>query len=1330
MKNLTKIFMAVVALFAVSCVTDTTGDLAPELGSAGNGHYSLTLSLEESRTQLGTKVDNVYPLYWSEGDAIAVNGVASDTLTEEQAGSASATFSFAEGVEHAYHIVYPAPASEVTAVTEGCYPVVFPATQSYVAGNIDGKAAPMYGYATTESDVPTLNHLTGVLRVAVKGAVTLSSLTVKVESGAIAGTFDVNCETGALTVQEGSTSDTTSVLFGEEGLALNAEEATPIYVAVPKGEYGAVRLILTTTEGKKMTITFNTASKPIAEGKVREFPEFAFAENTLEGDVFEIYDIEDMKMFAKAATAFPWNEAKLMATIDMADVDWTPVDGFSKIFDGNKGAGFEIKNLSAPLFGTTTATIKNVKLTDVNINISGVAMNIGSVVRVLQGGTVENCEASGTITLSAPTAANAYGGIVGTITTNESTLTNLTNRCNISVSISTNVDCYVGGILGKTNKKLTITGCTNHGAVSVGGENTARTRVGGIIGYLESGGTTTGETLNNYGTVTVEHTVGSDSHVAGIVGSVYAASTLTSSTNQSGGKVIVKGTPGGSSTGGVVGYASSALNLDDCHNCDSVKINITNAGQAMMGGIIAYNNTTSANTIEKCSNSGVIYAEGSVNGNHCRAGGFIGYSNSNTTIKDSANSGDVYLATTTKAAFAAGFVGFATGNTLTNLTNTGKITYAGTATGEDLQIGGIVGQGAGTFTGLTNGSENDTTGELGAITVAETASVKRHIYAGGVFGRGAATLNTVTNYAPVSFKSSCNTYNAGGVVGYASGTVTTANNYGALEFAGSTGTNSCRVGGVVGYTEKAVSGATNNAALTLGGTAKTYYAAGGVVGYGTSAAPVSNATNNGVLTFGGTATSYYAAGGVVGESLGALTSLTNASTGTITFNGISAVNHNVGGVVGRVTGKDLTTLTNNAALTYSGQTTASSTTDTSGYQDVVCVGGVAGAIIGTETTLNNVTDLTNSGIVTLSNFEANGGKLATPYANFGGVIGFVTNCNLDNCDNTATAFNQEATATIKKLEASSNKHQIRIGGVVGLAPSCGTIQNCDNSAALNLKGYNYIHHRVGGLIGTVTAIIEKCTNSGAINMSDNFTTAQLHMGGITGSTGGTSIKECSNSGAISYNSNPNRSSKSNRLYVGGILGNTATAKVEYCKNSADITLGEKCTGSSAVTYIGGVVGTIENANAGIENSAFVGTLTVSDAIGQASPLIGGIVGSTVNSVLTSYAYCSIVTELTKRGWIMGTARSQTIQAQNCHLGAMPELVYDEALDSWGPGPAKFNQSNFFNYIYGGTTDWTGVENYDGCQLLNSAEEIPELKPAAPESGEGNEGTETPATPEA
>ena len=262
---MTKFFVAVAALFAgFACTTDVTEDLGVNLG----GQTTLTISLEESRTQLGEKVDGVYSLYWSAEDQISVNGVASNALSADEAGKANATFTFGGQLSHPYCVVYPASAANE---------VTFLASQSYKEGTFCAGAAPMYGYAESAAAPIQMKHLAGALRFDVKGSATLSSLVVEAENGNLAGTYGVDCATGALTPKEGETSNKVTLSFGE-GLTLS-ETATPIYVAVPAGEYGLVSVTLNSVEGEKMVVKFDTSAKAVAAGKVREFSAFEFAAN-------------------------------------------------------------------------------------------------------------------------------------------------------------------------------------------------------------------------------------------------------------------------------------------------------------------------------------------------------------------------------------------------------------------------------------------------------------------------------------------------------------------------------------------------------------------------------------------------------------------------------------------------------------------------------------------------------------------------------------------------------------------------------------------------------------------------------------------------------------------------------------------------------------------------------------------------------------------------------------------------------------------------------------------------------------------------------------------
>ena len=134
MKAITRFLLAVVAMVAVSCTTDTTEDLGVGLGN-NDGLTEISLSLEESRTQLGEKAGDLYPLYWSEGDQISINGVESNALSVS-GNSATATFTIPGTLNAPYCIAYPAAA-------EG--KVRFADQQSYTEGTFSNGASTMYG---------------------------------------------------------------------------------------------------------------------------------------------------------------------------------------------------------------------------------------------------------------------------------------------------------------------------------------------------------------------------------------------------------------------------------------------------------------------------------------------------------------------------------------------------------------------------------------------------------------------------------------------------------------------------------------------------------------------------------------------------------------------------------------------------------------------------------------------------------------------------------------------------------------------------------------------------------------------------------------------------------------------------------------------------------------------------------------------------------------------------------------------------------------------------------------------------------------------------------
>ena len=240
MRNFTKILMAVVAMVAVSCTTDTTQDLGVDLGNNG-GLTEITLSLEASRTQLGEKAGDLYPLQWSEGDKISVNGVESNALSTDEDGKTAATFSVAGELKTPYCIAYPAaPAGQVLFADKQ----VHTSNSTFASG-----VATMYAYAEDGFGV-SLNHLTGVLKIGVTGSakVVLAQIS-NANRKPIAGAFDFDFEKGEATATA-SSKELIEYSFGE-GVQLS-EEPTYIHAVVPAGVYDELYVTLYDEEGGVM----------------------------------------------------------------------------------------------------------------------------------------------------------------------------------------------------------------------------------------------------------------------------------------------------------------------------------------------------------------------------------------------------------------------------------------------------------------------------------------------------------------------------------------------------------------------------------------------------------------------------------------------------------------------------------------------------------------------------------------------------------------------------------------------------------------------------------------------------------------------------------------------------------------------------------------------------------------------------------------------------------------------------------------------------------------------------------------------------------------------
>ena len=1134
MKNWAKLFMMVALLFAgFACTIDATEDL----GVTVEGQTTLTLSLEESRTQLGEKVDGVYPLYWSEGDKIAVNGVVSEALAASAEGKASATFTVNGTLTYPYSIVCPA-AEGVSAVTEGCYPVVFPATQTYKVGNIDSKAVVLYGYAE-EGAVPVLNHLTGILRFAVKGEATLANLSVVATNGALAGTYDVNCATGALTAQTGSTSDTVTLSFGQ-GLTLTAE-ATPIYIAVPAGEYGEVSATLTTTTGEQMIVKFNTDGKPIAVGKVREFSEFAFVPMAIESDIFEISDVADMQIFAAKAETATWKEVRLVAPIDMTGIEWTPVN-YHGVFNGNKQT---IKGLTTPLLGTVSGTVKDLTLTDVNINET-TTPNVGAIARSFKAASGEtaqllNCSAKGSIVVNCPNyekiaSADAEFGVAGLVGYSHNlSVAGCVNEVSIEVhqviksSYGSTVYPCVGGIVGYANggspvSEINFVDCENKADIlmaEASDEDITNTadilitpRVGGCVGNLQKIYTSMKNCVNR-GAITADKSL-RNLYIGGVAG--HAAPYATDKcTNY--GPILFKGITNSIYIGGVVGHSDGEVHLDDCHNHGTLTTTAEAIASAYLCGGVVANNTSSADTTDNrycsnCTNDGDITANhtqpADANAGRFTIGGVVGWSQG--LCDNNINEGNITVNSTFYAHAKSnathcigGIVGYKTVKQVRNCHSKGAIVVGGKMTANAdikannesiLCIAGLIGYS--TQTTSTNNNEG--------CSVTITGDYEALAYVGGFGGRLPATSGLI-NKCPINITSTAKMKGLllGGIAGLHEGKATNDTNDAPITYNGDV--NMANIGGDVNGTQR-TSGCS-------------FFSIGGLIGRGSDAGTNLTNTANGIISIGGKFTASYdklygytSIGGIAGTFKGgAHSKLYNYGDMNVTLDMPNASWNEepftFAGVAGYVT-SSLTDIHNYGNLTFSGSVKSDEPTR---------IAGVYGR--GSNTATHTYTNISNNGDITIS-------VSSDDHLYVAGVC----------CYNIKSTYNNvvnKGNITITK-DAKSVDANLHVGGVF-TTPSSSAIST--------------------GLVA----------NSGKITI--NGTGNAVYVGGCANNHAITGSMTYVNIGDIEVNKPKDSTSA---YYVGGILGN-ATANLvgasSYCTINA---LG--------CDYVGMVMGAARGANEG------------------------------------------------------------------------------------------------------------------------------------------------------
>ena len=630
-------------MMLTGCTTDTTKEVA-----TNDNKVVIDLSADATRTSLGDKnADSAYPVLWSAGDKIAVNGIASEPLAAEYDGKTHAQFTVT-GVAAPYNVIYPAE------VLQPDGSVKISEIQEYVAGSFAQGAAVMAGhYDTPEGEI---KNLYGFIKVTIlKGDADKIIKSITLHSNdleAMAGTFTIDYVNAAL-----------EPLSGMDFVKVTAADGIPfvdgkaeVVIAVPAGTYAkGFSIIITSTDGMTTKKSAYNSGKTIEASTLLEMPDITFNPTKT---ITEITDAAQLQAFLNAASAGAGaydnfknvnGEVLLGSDIDLTGVTLTSATQFDGVFNGQ---GYAIKNWKSDgvaLFAANSGTIKNVVLDEscelnlpteiggdfgfiVSTNnnmVSGctnnadvkllngsfsAAANMGILVGYSPDAHVQNCINNGDLQISATgnAAGTCYIGTVqGRLAAKDADteISNCINNGNISITITddtTSKNFYIGGVTGASNSGTKTTGCINHGDITFTTESSgAAVIIGGVTSYSAQAIT---DCFNSGAITLISKSQIKGTLIGGIAGYQHGAikgcentGDIELSATHFGGRNTIGDLDGTASTstacngmGGVVGQGTATFSMDNCKNSGNIKAyysnmassTLTSAGRFVYGGLV------------------------------------------------------------------------------------------------------------------------------------------------------------------------------------------------------------------------------------------------------------------------------------------------------------------------------------------------------------------------------------------------------------------------------------------------------------------------------------------------------------------------------------------------------------------------------------------------------------------------------------------------------------------------------------------------------------------------------------------------------------------------
>ena len=530
-----------------------------------------------TKTVLGLKAAGVYPVLWSVGDYITVNGVQSRPLTALEAGSTTAVFHFSAPIKTPYHVQY---GTEV------------PSAQQYTNGNICAFSAPMQ--VTSYETAFTLKHQACVLSLPLSGSVNVAGISVS----ALDGTPLSSSVTVQLTIPGGGVNIASAKTFC---VALQ-----PAYL-----EKGLSVDIYTTTGDRMNLVSF--VGETLTAGTVYEVPATSFKANA--HPVTVIANYTQLKAFAaKVAAGEKYLQARMTADI-VADNTWTPLEGFTGDFDGG---GYTLSGLSKAFANELQGCIRNLTVEadiaitskddivgDENVYWAGILTN-----RMYTGAQVSNCVAKGSIAYSQWGKELRVGAICGYAA--RGIIDHCVSKAAITVSGDGTAAVQAGGIVGRvyaSGDQVHILNCRSEGSLSLSG-TLKSTETGGIVGQFQPAPASALSGCAFTGGITFDNssTLSGAMNLGGIAGSVKTASIADCSST---GTLTVRSSSSGAiRAGGILGNAQSyegtnSISLTGCTFSGALTIDVPSHGTLYTNAFTGLY-STATHTETGCVNTGTI----------------------------------------------------------------------------------------------------------------------------------------------------------------------------------------------------------------------------------------------------------------------------------------------------------------------------------------------------------------------------------------------------------------------------------------------------------------------------------------------------------------------------------------------------------------------------------------------------------------------------------------------------------------------------------------------------------------------------------------------------